>query len=276
MQRLIIKLVLVLGLLTCPVSIAAQQFSILNQFTAAGTSTRKTIPQHLIAFSRMTWYLDGTITTCSFKMEKSLDGVTWTDLSSLEDCTSDGKVEFVTERINKFVRFNMTTLTGGGTVFLRWDGFKGHGCGIDYRGVFSVETSANPAAGAELSITVPSNEKWRVYSSSFELQASNVVEDREVFLTVADGSDEYFRVFADGVVKSGQKGIFTASALGFVGTAGLGPSSINQSTDVRTIMIPIYSDAFVPGGHTLATSTGGLQAGDDYGAAKVLVERCPN
>ena len=277
MRKLLIRLLIPAFILMIPSSTVAQVPRVVNsRFAEPGTSTMANVLNARATFSRLTWTLEGTLTTCSFKMEKSDDGLSWTDLTALQDCTSPSKLEFITGPISKFVRQNMVSLTGGGIVHTFWEGFRGSACGRDYPGIFSVITSPDPAAGAELSTTVPADERWRVYSSSFELQANGTVEDREVFLVVSQGSDEYFRTFADGVVKANQLGIFTSAPIGFVGTAGLGPSSINQPTDVRTIMIPIYSDAFVPGGHTLSTDTGGLQAGDDYSAAVLLVERCPN
>lgn len=279
MQKSITRLLLLAAMaFVVSVNIVAQDRTVSARFVETGTSTMENVLNFRITFSRLVWTVEGTPSVCSFKMEKSDDGITWSDFTPVPlDCTSSGKTEFINVPFaGKFLRHNLTTLTGDGIIRPFWDGFKGHACGIDYRGIFSVETSSDPTSGTELALTVPSSERWRVYSSKFELQADSTIEDREVFLVVSKGSDEYFRTFADGVVKSDQLGIFTSAPIGFVGTAGLGPSSIHQPADVRTIMIPIYSDAFIPGGHTLATDTGGLQAGDDYSPAVLLVERCPN
>ena len=277
MKKLTIKmLALAFFVLLCAPVAMAQVRTIVRQFSSPGISSVSEIINLRVTFSTITWLPDGPITSCSFKMEKSDDGVTWTDLTSLQDCTSSGKLEIITPLLGKFIRVNVPTVAGGGFISVFWEGFKGTGCGLDYRGIFSVEKSPDPAPGTELTITIPATERWRVYSARFELQTNSTAGDREVFLSAALGSDEYFRVFADGVVKSDQLGIFTGAALGFVGTAGLGPASINQPTDVRTVLIPIYSEDFIPGGHTLSTDTNGLEVGDDYSSAAVLVERCPN
>ncbi|KKK72076.1 hypothetical protein LCGC14_2907520 [marine sediment metagenome] len=276
MQKLKIGL-LALVLSVISVSVAAQDRTVSGRFVVPGTSTMEDVQNFRITFSRLVWIIDGAPTVCSFKMEKSADGLLWTDLTTLINCTSSGKIEFVsTPFVGKYIRHNLTTFIGGGILRIFWEGFHGDRCGFDYSGVFSVIASPDPAVGAELSISVPSYERWRVYSSMFELQADSTKEDREVFLTASKGGNEYFRTFADGVVKADQRGMFTTAPLGFVSAAGLDPSSTRLSTDVLTIMIPIYSEAFLPGGHTLATSTNGLQAGDDYSPAVVLVERCPN
>ncbi|MEE9569786.1 MAG: hypothetical protein V3W37_10395 [Candidatus Binatia bacterium] len=270
--------ILALALLGVPLSVVAQQETLFVQVTQTGPTTMKDVLNDRITFSRVTWYPGETVTDCSFKMEESDDGTTWSDLTPVQDCSSNakGRFEFVTPILGHFVRFNIITRTGAGFINILWEGFIGTKCGLDYRGVFSTMVSSDPATGAEVSVTIPIHERWRVYAAAFKLQADTSVADREVFLTASSGGNEYFRSFADGVVKADQEGIFTASSLGFVGTAGLGPSSINQSLDVRTIMIPIYSEAFIPGGDTLATDTNGMQAGDDYSPVVIKVEVCPN
>lgn len=267
---------LVLALLCAPVDAAAQEKTMFGQFTSPSIGTMLHVVHSRVTFSRVTWYLDGNVTDCSFKVQKSDDGSTWTDLTPVHDCSASGRFEFITPILGRFIRFDVPTVIGSGVVNLLWEGFLGVKCGREYPGIFSTIVGSDPEVGDELATTVPSNERWRVYSAAFELQANNTLADREVFLTASFEGNEYFRVFADGVVKASQKGIFTTAALGFVGTTGLGPSSINQPADIRTVMIPIYSDAFIPGGHTLSTDTVGMQAGDDYGPAVVLVERCPN
>ena len=276
---LLTLLMLVSALLVAPTPIVAQTATALGRFQQPGFSRAESAHDSRETFSRVAWYFrKEPPTECLFRVEQSSFGTVWEELTPLQDCTSEGKNEFITPVTDKFIRINVTVYTSAiptiTTIF--WEGYTGERCGKDYDGIFSTIVSSDPAAGAELSVTVPSNERWRVYSSSFRLQADGTNEDRNVFLTVSDNGNEYFRTFADGVVKADQEGIFTAAPLGFVGTTGLGPSAIHQPIDVRTIMIPVYSGAFVPGGHTLATDTDGMQPGDDYSPAVVLVERCPN
>lgn len=284
MQKLTSRLIpLAMLFLASLVSVIAeaQQETMFGAFAAPGTGSDVVFARNSrITFSRVTWYFLGSITSCSFRIEKSDFGTTWADLIPLQDCSSEGKFEFITPVINQFLRFNASTVTGGGTVFMFWEGFAGAGCGIDYNPIVSAIESSDPAVGAELLKVIPPSERWRVHSTSFSLQTNSTAIDREVFLTLS--SDEgklYFRTFADGVVKAGQKGIFTTVNLGFVGTVGLGPSSIHQPVDERTIMVPIQSGPFIPGGHVFATNTNGMQlgpSGDDYSPAIFFVERCPN
>lgn len=270
-------LILGLALLGAPLNLASQERTFFTGFDKPGVSPSTDAQNSLIRFSRVTWFpIISSPTVCSFTVEKSFRGTVWTELIPAQDCSSEGKFEFITPVIHGLLRFRMITFTGAGTVLLFWEGFKGNACGADYRGIFSTIKSADPATGQELSIAIPSNERWRLYSAKFELQTTVAVGDREVFLIASEGENTYFRTFADGVVKADQKGIFTTASLGFVGTVGLGPLAITQAADERTIMIPIYSAAFIPGGDTIATDTSGMQSGDDYSAAVVKVERCPN
>ena len=274
MQKLLARLLtLALVLLVVPMSAMTQDRIVSTRFFVPGAGIPQDVLNFRITFSRLAWVVDGTPTACSFKMEQSNNGISWTDFTAPIDCTSSGEIESIhTPFVGKFLRHNLTTFTGGIALSAFWEGFHGDRCGFDYSGVFSTIISPDPAVGTELSIAIPPIERWRVYSAGFELQADGVNADREVSLTASNSGNEYFRTLADGTVKSNQKGIFTAAALGFVATAGLG----SPPASVRTILIPIYSEAFIPGGHTLATSTNGLQAGDDYSPAVVLVERCPN
>lgn len=274
--RTAVLLTLALALLGVPTSLMAQEKIMFGQFNSTSEGALLNVLHARVAFSRVTWYFDGNIATCSFKVQSSNNGSTWTDLFPAVDCSSPGRFEFISVSLGKYIRFDIPNVTGGGFVNILWEGFLGIKCGREYPGIFTTIVGPDPAIGEELSTVVPSNERWRIYSAAFELQTNSVLADREVFLTASDAGKEYFRVFADGVVKADQRGIFTTAALGFVGTTGLGPSSIHQPVDVRTVMIPIYSDAFIPGGHTLSTDTNGMQAGDDYSPATVLVERCPN
>ena len=270
-----LALSLVLALVCAPVDASAQVKTHQETFTEAKDGTRPNLWNSRIAFSRVTWYFRGAVTSCSFKIERAELGTVWEDLLAVQDCSAEGKIEFVTAPLHAIIRFVVTEFTGDGEVTFYWEGFTGEKCGKEYQGALSKETSLDPAPGQELSVTIPARERWRIHSALFKLQTTSSAVDREVFLSVSVGGDEIFRTFADGVVKANQEGIFTTANLGFVGTIGLGPSSLNQPADERTVMIPV-SDIFIPGGYKLETETFGIQAGDDYSSAIVVAEKCPN
>ena len=166
MQKLKIGLLL-LVLLVVPMNTIAQDRTVSGRFVVPGTSTMENVQNFRITFSRLVWIIEGTPTVCSFKMEKSADGLLWTDLTALIDCTSSGKIQFISPPfVGKFIRHNLVAFTGGGILNMFWEGFHGDRCGFDYSGVFSVVARPDPAGGAELSISVPLYERWRVYSST--------------------------------------------------------------------------------------------------------------
>lgn len=265
-------LVLTLVLLGASVETLGQQINKINQFVTPGTSTASNILSHQVTFSRLTWHLDGTISTCSFKMEKSDDNITWTDLTASQDCTVIGKLEFITPFLGKFIRYNVTTLTGGGTLHLVWAGLKGPGCGHDYSGIFAVETAVNPTAGTELSVTVPDDQRWRFLSLSFQLITDATPGDRVPFFNLTDGmGGVYLRTFADRAIGASQIGFVTAASFGTAGGISPGPPTLST-----TAIISLPVDLVLLPGHVVTTSTQGLQPGDDYTNPQFLVERCPN
>jgi len=268
---------LLIGSLGLAIGVGAQEpvLSRFEAFTAPGEGPAINIGPRVPTFYRLAWGpTASSLSACTVKLEKSEDGVVWTDLLPAQDCKIAGTAEAIVDNTN-FIRIAVTALSGG-TVLIEWRGYDGAGCSLEYEGIVSVVVGVDPAPGAEQVITVPSAERWKILSAHFELVASSTPGDRSVFFSLDENGNEYFRTFADGIVQANQRGIFTASTLGFVGTAGLGPSSIHQPVDMRTILIPIQQDTYVPGGHNIRTITDGLEPGDDYNAASLLVEKCPN
>ena len=247
-----------------------------GDFREPGVSSLINMNPQYPLFHQLTWGPTSLVApaVCTIKLEQHLNGV-WIDLIPPQDCTVAGIFREISGR-PRLLRISVTALSIDGRVGVNYKGFDGAGCGKSYNGIISLIIGIDPAPGTELIASIPALERWRVLSAHFELNADSTIVDRNVFFRVESAGIEYFRTLADGQVKSNQRGIFTASALGFVGTAGLGPSSVRQPVNVRTILIPIQSDTFIPGGHRIRTDTDGLQAGDDYSAATLLVERCSN
>jgi len=119
-MRRIMILILLLLVLTMPA--VAQNVTRIRKFTTAipddgVVTTRLTgIYNH-----RLTWTGAGTRTSCTIKLEQSVDGVSFTDLISAQSCTTDSAAT-ATGYAN-FVRINVTVLTGSGnTVFAAYAG----------------------------------------------------------------------------------------------------------------------------------------------------------
>lgn len=117
MKKLLLLLTLFFAL-----GAVGQQALVSNAFTTVSTGTSTFIGLSGITYHKLIWSISGTVTTCQLKVEQSSDGVTWSDLIPAQTCTSNGKTGIFTVQ-NNFVRLNMTTLSGGGTVNAVYAGF---------------------------------------------------------------------------------------------------------------------------------------------------------
>lgn len=131
----------------------------------------------------------------------------------------------------------------------------------DGPGVVRSVADADPAAGAESTVTVPANARWRLLTFRGELVTDATVANRTVTLIVDDGVTTLASVTASAAQTAGQTRQYQAYASG--GAPRL---------DGTVFYLPIPPELLLMGGFRLRTSTAGLQAGDNYGAPQVLVE----
>lgn len=129
----------------------------------------------------------------------------------------------------------------------------------DGNGAIVSVTGTTPAAGADISETVPANAKWELISISFKLTASATVANRIVQFLADDGANVFttitqsFVQTASGVVIYGW----------FHGALNNGGNGVNDS--------PIPLHLTLNPGFRWRTSTLNLQAGDQYTAPQYLV-----
>jgi hypothetical protein len=122
-------------------------------------------------------------------------------------------------------------------------------------------TGTNPAAGVEISETVPTNARWRVYAVRFALVTDATVASRESLLTFDDGAT----VFAVSMPAGAQAASSTFTHDWFHHTfprVAAASAELNQPLP----RIDLLAAARV------RTVTTNLQAGDNYGAPQLLVE----
>ena len=137
---------------------------------------------------------------------------------------------------------------------------------IPGRGSFRWVSSSNPAAGAEISLDIPSNRIWHVLAARVRLVTNATAATRTVKLVLRSNSP-----FRCHVIASNNQ---TASLTRDYSFAQYG--AIPVSTIGDEIMSPMPSNLYLdgdlvaPGG--IDTETESLQAGDDFGAMTVLVE----
>ncbi len=133
---------------------------------------------------------------------------------------------------------------------------------LQQHGQFSLATSANPAANAEWTLTVPAGQHWRIISIMATLVTDTNAANRAVELNV--------NTFAGGTVRIPLEGIITASqtvrAVWFDGAV-----SFSNATNLRHVS-PWPRDFILPTASTIASVTANRQAGDDWGAAAAIIE----
>jgi len=97
-----------------------QNYSLTTTGAQAGINLTATpIDTHTIS-----WRPSGTVSTCTVALDTSPDGVSWTAGAAIpgQTCTAAGQFSTASPVVANFVRVNLTTLTGGGTVAIVYSG----------------------------------------------------------------------------------------------------------------------------------------------------------
>jgi len=258
------RFLLVLLLVLFPISLDAQVLvrSRKSSTSAVAGNTVKIVNTRP-TFHRLVWHGEGTVTTCTVKVEQSSDGSAWSDLIAAQTCTSNGS-EVVVSGIINYVRINITVLTGGGTLTASYEGLSGDGCGILYTGNILSITGSDPAAGAAMTETVPAGVIWRFISMNVTLVTDGNVANRTVHFLFDDGTNIYLRVTND----QGQ-----AENLTQIYAVANGVHTGFISPNIQSLPSP--ADLFLPAGHRIREGVDNFQAGDNWGAPQLLVEECP-
>lgn len=120
----------------------------------------------------------------------------------------------------------------------------------------------NPAAGVEITETVPTNVRWRLLLARFTLVTNATVATRRVRLFIDDGTNDLYV----GEVEATQAASLTrnynfAAGLGFQQTAF---ANSNLGVGIPPVVLRE--------GYRIRTSTVNLQAGDDFAAPRLFVE----
>lgn len=120
----------------------------------------------------------------------------------------------------------------------------------------------NPAAGAEISETVPTNARWRLHLLRFQGTFDGTAVTRRVRLAISQDGDTFYAHSSPATSGAGEVTIFHwCRGLGF-----------EQATSFSGIQVHGLPDMWLPAGSIIFTSTVGLQAGDDFSAPQIQVE----
>lgn len=133
-----------------------------------------------------------------------------------------------------------------------------HGCKV--RSV----AGTNPAAGIEISETVPASVRWKLISVFFRLVTSATAATRRLHFVVDDGTNKLFDFPVGNTHLASLTRDYTIAHVGNVGN-GI------QDDDIMQIL---PADAVLPTGFRVRTETTGIQVGDDFGAPQLWVEEC--
>jgi hypothetical protein len=128
---------------------------------------------------------------------------------------------------------------------------------------------ATPAAGAEVTVSVPANARWRVFGLFYQLVTSSQVGNRNISLVLDDGSVVLYRVQAGGTTRLSQAASLTQQYLGVPGYAIQETAVDNGSGDIR---IPLPSQILLPAGFRIRTVTAQIQTADQWTPSSLWVE----
>lgn len=133
--------------------------------------------------------------------------------------------------------------------------------GPDGPGVIRQITGTDPAAGVEISETVPSNARWRLLEFRASLVTDATVANRVVAVMLDNGTTVFHAV--DGNYNH------TASLNADYQLFSYGALGVQQN---GRVYLPMPTPLLMPGGARVRTSTVNIQAGDNWGAPQLLVE----
>ncbi len=131
---------------------------------------------------------------------------------------------------------------------------------LDQPGAVRSITGTDPAAGVEVSETVPTGARWQLLGLVVNFATSADVATRQVTVVADDGANVYARLEA----AAGQ----VASLSRFY---SIGPGLGNTAPVTNSFQLPFPIDAHLLAGHRIRTTTNNLQVADNYGAPQLLV-----
>lgn len=132
---------------------------------------------------------------------------------------------------------------------------------LDGPGVLRIIAGTNPAAGAEISETVPAGARWRFLSMTALLTVDATVASRVPVLVFDDGANIFAGVGANFNQTAGTAFTYHWSAGG----------QTNAQTSV-SVSVSTPPNLVLPPGARIRTVTGALQPADDWGAPEYAVE----
>ena len=129
------------------------------------------------------------------------------------------------------------------------------------QGLINTVIGTDPAAGVEISQTVPTNARWHVRGIQFTLVTAVAVATRRVVVVIDDGANEIFRFDS----QSTQLASLTRNYK-------IADYKLQPADNGTFIYIAAPFDFELLQGYRIRTITENLQAADDYGAPVLAIE----
>lgn len=135
------------------------------------------------------------------------------------------------------------------------------GSSLDGGGALRSITGATPAAGAEISETVPTGARWQVLTFRYQLVTSATAANRQSVLLFDDGTTN-LAYFGGDPAEAASATYLYAYAAGFSPITGAPTNAIGRGLPTAVLL---------PAGARIRTQTGSIQAGDQYSVVQYLV-----
>lgn len=132
---------------------------------------------------------------------------------------------------------------------------------ISNTGLIRSITGTNPAAGVEISETVPTGARWLLYGFRATFVTDATATTRTINLIIDDGTTTLIRLLANGTQTASITRTYNAIG-GITAPAASGTDGF----------IPLPYPYPLSAGFRIATITALIQAGDNWGAPQLLVE----
>ena len=129
-------------------------------------------------------------------------------------------------------------------------------------GFIDLKTSANPAAGAEITYSIAAGRSQLIKAIDFSITTDANVANRRVHIVFSMFSTRICEVFSDVDQAAGTTRVYSVMAMG----------DIPDRIDDNDIIIPMPANILLTGAATITTETTNIQVGDNISAANVLVE----
>lgn len=128
---------------------------------------------------------------------------------------------------------------------------------------------ANPAAGAEFTVTVPTNARWRFCCVRGTLVTAVAAANRSAILNFNNAGNVFYNACAAPVQAA-------SLTWGYSWGAGVTTLLVTVGSTTPNVETSIPVDLWLPGGSTVQSITQNIQAADQWTAIFANIEECPD